>query len=84
MALKTFEAEITKSGFVTFNEPYRLDHHVKAYITILPDPVSAQASQTTGQALLQLLKTEKFIKATASDGQQLDLQIQNNRNAWND
>ena len=85
--LHTLEAVITQTGQVKFSEPYTLNHSVKAYVTILPDVPDVPAEQikkASGQALLQLLETEPFVKASLGDSVKLEQQIQHNRNAWND
>lgn len=81
--LRTLEATITQNGLVKFNEPYTLDHTVKAYITILPDTHSEHVKPSSGQALLQILSTEPFTTAPMGDAQKLAQQIEQNRNAWN-
>ena len=82
--LHTLEAVITPTGQVKFSEPYTLNHSVKAYVTILPDAPAEQIKKASGQALLQLLETEPFVKASLGDSVKLEQQIQHNRNAWND
>lgn len=82
--LQTLEATITQTGYVKFNEPYALDHAVNAYITILPDTPKKQAPQSSGQVLMQLLATEAFANAPAGKPREIEQQIQQNRNAWND
>ena len=82
--LQTLEATITQTGYVKFNEPYALDHTVKAYITILPDTPTDQAQPSSGQVLMQLFATEVFANAPAGKPQEIEQQIEQNRNAWND
>ena len=82
--LQTLAATIAQTGYVKFNEPYALDHTVKAYITILPDTPAEKAPPSSGQVLMQLFATEAFANAPTGKPQELDQQIEQNRNAWND
>jgi len=82
--LHTLKATITQNGFVKFNEPYTLGHTVKAYITILPDTPNEEVKPSSGQALLQILTSEPFITAPMGKAQEIEQQVKQNRNAWND
>lgn len=82
--LQTLEAVITQSGWVKFNEPFTLDHSVKAYVTILPDTPSDPATPPLGESLLQLLESAAFRQASFGDAKVMEQQVQANRNAWDD
>lgn len=82
--LQTLEAVITQSGWVKFNEPFSLDHSVKAYVTILPDTPSDSTTPPLGESLLQLLESTPFSQAAFGEAKVLEQQVQVNRNAWND
>jgi|GEM_PF-1396193 len=82
--LQTLEAIITQSGLVKFNEPFTLEHSVKAYVTILPDAPADSIKPPLGKNLLQVLESAPFNQASFGDSDKLAQQIQDNRNAWND
>ena len=82
--LQTLEAVITQSGWVKFNEPFTLDHSVKAYVTILPNATDELPESSSGQNLLQLLESAAFSQAPFGESDSMEKQIQANRNAWND
>lgn len=62
--LQALEAVITQSGWVKFNEPFTLDHSVKAYVTILPNSTDELPESALGQNLLQLLESAAFSQAS--------------------
>ncbi|WP_044408318.1 hypothetical protein [Thiomicrospira microaerophila] len=82
--LQTLEAVITQSGWVKFNEPFTLEHSVKAYVTILPNTTDELPESSSGQSLLQVLDSAAFSQSPFGESDSMEKQIQANRNAWND
>lgn len=82
--LQTLEAVITQSGWIKFNEPFELDHSVKAYVTILPDAPLESVKEPLGTNLLMLLESKPFSQTPFGDSESIAQQVEANRNAWND
>ncbi len=86
--LQTIKAEIDVNGKVRLLEPVRVERRTRALVTLLDEAdeqtqerVDAQA-QGNVAAALEFLRTHRLPEAARSSVEEIEAQIQENRNSW--
>lgn len=84
--LQTVEAEIDVNGNVRLLEPLRLAKPTRALVTLLEHGAAPAADlaeeQGNAQRLLELLRSPEFANRRSYSAEEIEAQIQENRDAW--
>ena len=80
--LTTVEAEIDTNGKVELLEPVQVKKRSRAIVTILDEPNGNAEKRGNGKALLALLRSPAFQNRKVFSDEEIDLQIEENRNSW--
>lgn len=80
--LTTIEAEIDTNGKVKLLEPVRVKKRTRAIVTILEEANGQIEEKGNGEALLALLKSPLFQNRKVYSDEEIDRQIEENRNSW--
>lgn len=76
------EAVIDTDGKVELLEPVKVKKRSRAVLTILDEPNGNVEQSGNGEALLALLKTPAFQNRKVYSDEEIDKQIEENRNSW--
>lgn len=80
--LPTVEAEIDLNGVVHLREPIRVTKPTRALVTLLEEVPAPIASKSNVVELLQVLRSPEFANRKSYTAEEIDAQIQENREAW--
>ena len=78
--LRTIEAEITTDGTVTLLEPIQVETTTRALVTVLANGSGAKNGNVA--AVQRLMKTPGFKNRRSYSADEIDKQIEEERNAW--
>ncbi len=76
------KAEIDTNGKVELLEPVQVKKRSRAIVTILDEPNGNTEKHGNGKALLALLRSPAFQNRKVYSDDEIDRQIEENRNSW--
>ncbi|MEJ7711263.1 MAG: hypothetical protein WKF84_15710 [Pyrinomonadaceae bacterium] len=80
--LQTVRAEIDIDGSVRLLEPVRVERRTQALVTLLEEPAEPSSGKGNGAAILELLNSSEFAARKSYPVEEIEAQIQENRNSW--
>lgn len=86
--LQTVRAEIDVNGNVRLLEPVRVERRTQALVTLLDEADERTQERAEAQArgnaaaTLEFLRTHRLPEAARSSAEEIEAQIQENRNSW--
>jgi len=86
--LQTVKAEIDVNGNVRLLEPITIGKPTRALVTLLDETVEQTPEQAdtpprgNAAAVLEFLRTHRLPEARRSSAEEMEAQIQENRNSW--
>ncbi len=82
--LQTVEAELDVNGNVRLLEPLPVNATSRVIVTLLETKPQAAPVKGTGAALLDLLNSPKFVNRKSYSAEEIEAQIEEYRNSWDD
>jgi hypothetical protein len=80
--LQTVKAEIDVDGNVRVLEPLRVTKPTRALLTLLDDTIAPTEDQGNAAELIKLLGSPEFANRRSYPPEEIEAQIQENRNSW--
>jgi DTW domain-containing protein YfiP len=81
--LKTVEAEIDVNGKVILLEPVRVTKKTRAIVTLLEETNGQeQERRRNSEEILELLKSPEFANRKSYSAEEIEAQIEEERNSW--
>jgi hypothetical protein len=79
---QTVEAEVDIHGNVRLLEPLRVTKPTRALLTLLEDTTAPAEDQGNVAELLKLLQSPEFANRRSYPSEEIEAQIQENRDSW--
>ncbi|MGH9843703.1 MAG: hypothetical protein ACREEM_33625 [Blastocatellia bacterium] len=80
--LQTVQAEVDVNGNVRVLEPLHVTKPTRALLTLLEDASALAESQGNVAELLKLLRSHDFANRRSYTAEEIEAQIEENRNSW--
>ena len=80
--LQTVKAEVNVDGSVRLLEPMQVSKKSPAILTVLDEAPDVKPVKGTVAGMLALLKSPEFANRKSYSDEEIEAQIQENRNSW--